>query len=136
MSATTNTTAFVFAAAREAYSTLRRQKGLRAQSVIAFLTATDNDERDAVIEEWGSDYIRRGLREAAIVFDRKDEPETANAFWLLRDSIDLGRGGFLDFGEGDDDDNDDVQDTVVHTHHGDVEVHDNDDLTVTVHAHA
>jgi len=91
------TTEFVFAAAKEAYSTLRRAKGLRAQSVIEFLTATTNDERDAVIEEWGSDYIRRGLREAAIVFDAKDDAETANNFWLLRDSIDMGRGGFLDF---------------------------------------
>ena len=113
MSATTNTTAFVFAAAREAYSTLRRQKGLRAQSVLAFLNATDNDERDAVIEEWGSDYIRRGLREAAIVFDGNDDSETANAFWLLRDSIDMGRGGFLDFSDDDAVADDDEDATVL-----------------------
>lgn len=101
---TSNTTAFVFEAAREAYSTLHRAKGLRAQSVWALLDAADNDTRDDVIEEWGSDYIRRGLREAAIAFEGNGDTETANAFWVLRDSIDMGREGFLDFGNDEDED--------------------------------
>lgn len=93
MAAVITTTEFVLTAARDAYSTLRRGTGQRPLAVTAFLEATTDDERDMAIEAWGAGFVRRGLREAAIFFDGKDDSETANVFWALRDSID--DDGFL-----------------------------------------
>ena len=94
------TTEFLFAAARDAYSTLRREKGQRAQSVLQFLNAETDEERDWAIDEWRADYIRRGLREAAVAFtDGTDEgSEVAAVFWALRETITL--DGYVDFEGG------------------------------------
>jgi hypothetical protein len=98
MSVNTNTittTEFVLSAAREAYSTLKRVNGQRPLAVKAFLDATTDSERDEAIEAWGAGFVRRGLREAAVFFAGKDDEETANAFWTLRDSIE--EDEFLNF---------------------------------------
>lgn len=91
--AVNTTTAFLLVAATDAYSTLRRVKGQRPLAVRAFLDATTDEERDMAIAAWGAGFIRRGLREAAVFF--KDDEETANVFWSLRDSIT--DEGFVDF---------------------------------------
>ena len=100
--ATITDTLFALTAAREAFSTLARGKGQRPQAVLAFLNAANDDERDEAVEAWGAGFVRRGLREAAVYFARKDDEETANAFWLLRDSVD--DDGFTGFDSLSDDD--------------------------------
>lgn len=85
MAENTNTLQFLLDAANAAYSTLRRGAGDRAQSVVALLAATTDDERDQVVVEWGAALLRRSLRVTALSF-AKDE-ETANVFWTLRDLI-------------------------------------------------
>jgi hypothetical protein len=88
MNTNTNTTAFLLIAAREAYSTLRRDKGARATAVLAFLNAESDEQRDeAIWDQGGEGYLRRGFREAAIMFEAKGDQETANVFWDLRDMI-------------------------------------------------
>lgn len=90
-------------AARAAYALLKRVRGLRPQAALAFLGATTATERQDAVDEWGAGFVRRALREAAVAFERKDDEETANAFWLLRDSIDEQDGDVL-FTEDEDDD--------------------------------
>lgn len=90
----TTTVEFALSAARDAYSTLSRVKGQRPLAVKEFLDATTDDERDDAIESWGAGFVRRGLREAAAFYAAHDDEETANAFWLLRDSVT--DDGFLD----------------------------------------
>lgn len=89
------TTEFVLNAARAGYGSLKRVKGQRPQAVLAFLNAESDDQRDDAIEAHGAGFTRRGLHEAAVFFARKGDQETANAFEVLRDSID--DDGFTDF---------------------------------------
>jgi hypothetical protein len=96
---TTTTTAFLVSAARDAYTSLKRTKGQRPLAVLAFLEANTDDERDMAIESWGAGFVRRGLREAAVFYVNKDDEETANVFWSLRDSVT--DEGFLNGDEGD-----------------------------------
>lgn len=84
---TNTTTEFLLVAARDAYSTLRRESGQRAEAVLAFLNATSDEERSDVILDSSEGYLRRGLREAAVFFTAKDDEETANVFWSLRDMV-------------------------------------------------
>lgn len=88
MAAVISTNEFVFTAASDAYASLKRGKGQRPQAVMAFLGATTEDERDDVITQWGAGFVRRGLHEASVFFNRKSDEETANVFEVLRDSID------------------------------------------------
>lgn len=111
MAATVSTVEFVLSSARDAYSTLRRTKGQRPMAVKSFLDASTDDERDQAIESWGAGFIRRGLREAAIFFTAKGDEETANAFWMLRDSID--DDGFTDMDDVVADDDDDIDPDVL-----------------------
>jgi hypothetical protein len=97
MSAVITTTEFVLSAARAAYGSLKRVKGQRPLAVLDFLNADSDEARDNVVAEWGAGFVRRGLREAAVYFDGKDDAEVANAFWTLRDSID--EDGFLNADE-------------------------------------
>lgn len=99
MSNNINTTEFLVTAARDAFSTLKRTKGQRPLAVLAFLEANTDDERDLAIESWGAGFVRRGLREAAVFFVNKDDEETANVFWTLRDSVT--DEGFLNGDDGD-----------------------------------
>ncbi len=73
--------------ARMAVSALNL-KGQRPAAVAEFLTATTDDERQAVVEHRGAGLVRRGLRQFARRFDRKGDTETADVFWALRDDID------------------------------------------------
>jgi hypothetical protein len=100
---TITTTEFVLSAARAAYGSLKRVKGQRPLAVLDFLNADTDEARDTVVTEWGAGFVRRGLREAAVYFENKDDAEVANAFWMLRDSID--EDGFLnaDGSESEDD---------------------------------
>jgi hypothetical protein len=91
----TTTTAFLFTAATDAYASLKRGKGQRPQAVVAFLSATTDDQRDEAIESWGAGFVRRGLHEASVMFTRKGDLETANVFESLRDAIT--DDGFIDF---------------------------------------
>lgn len=93
------TTLFALEAARDAFASLKRGKGQRPQAVKAFLDADTDDQRDDAVEEWGAGFVRRGLREAAVFYARKGDEEIANAFWLLRDSID--DDGFDSFDDAD-----------------------------------
>lgn len=77
------------AAARKAYSTLKRVKGQRQAAVRAFLDANDHQGREDAVEEHGAGFVRRGLREAAIYFEAHDNQDVADVFWALRDDIDL-----------------------------------------------
>jgi hypothetical protein len=73
--------------ARKAMESLNL-KGLRPQAVRAFLEATTDDQREDAVAEWGAGMVRRGLRQIAQRFDRKQDEETADVFWALRDDID------------------------------------------------
>lgn len=63
-------------------------KGERPQAVRAFLEAKTDNEREDAVSEWGAGMVRRGLRQIAQRFDRKQDEETADVFWALRDDID------------------------------------------------
>lgn len=89
MAATINTFENDLATARTALATLKRDKGARPAAARAFLEADGHDAREAAVEEHGAGFVRRGLREAAIMFERKGQQETADVFWALRDDIDL-----------------------------------------------
>jgi hypothetical protein len=98
--AAVTTTQFLLAAAKDAVADMRRSdKSDRSQALMALLNANDNDERTTVVVEYGSALVRKALRVAAL--SAKDE-ETANVFWLLRDSVD--EDGFLDMDESADED--------------------------------
>lgn len=92
MAATLNTTQFLLSAAREAMSGLRRGNGDRSEALRQFLAAETNDQRDEVVDTFGSALVRKALLVAAK--STKDE-ETANVFLALRDSVD--EDGFLDY---------------------------------------
>lgn len=92
MAAQFNTTAFLFAAAQDAVSGLRRSEDSdRSNALRALLNAQTADERDDVVAQWGVALVRKALRVAAL--STKDE-EVANVFWALRDMVD--EDGFLD----------------------------------------
>lgn len=84
-----NTFAQDLTAAREAFSTLRRTKGVRPAAVKAFLDATDHEGRMAAVEEHTAGMTRRGFKEAARFFENHGDQTTADVFWALRDDIDL-----------------------------------------------
>lgn len=102
----TTTTQFLLDAARAAYGSLKRGKGMRPQAVLAFLNAETNDQRDDAIEAWGAGFVRRGLHEASVYFTRKGDQETANVFEALRDSVD--EDEFLDMDDSEVKDEDEV----------------------------
>jgi hypothetical protein len=83
--AANTTTPFVLAAARAAMEG-RSDKGQRPEAALAFLNADSHAAREVAVAEFGAGFVRRGLREQAVF--NGGEPEVANAFWLLRDSID------------------------------------------------
>lgn len=63
-------------------------KGVRPQAVVAFVTATSDEERLTVVESHGAGLIRRGLRQVARRMERKGNQDVADTFWALRDDID------------------------------------------------
>lgn len=87
------TTEFTFtvdvASALNTYNSLNRKNGVRPVAVIAFLSATTDDERQDAVDEHGAGIVRRGLREAAVYFAAHDDADNAEVFWALRDDIDI-----------------------------------------------
>lgn len=84
-----NTFTADLSAAVVAYATLKRDKGARPAAVRAFLEADSHEARELAVESHGAGFTRRGLREAAIMFEAKGDQQNADVFWALRDDIDL-----------------------------------------------
>jgi hypothetical protein len=75
--------------AREALAGLtRRMKGARPEAARAFVNAETDDDRDAAVATYGAGFIRRGLRETAVLFTARGDLKTADVFYALRDDID------------------------------------------------
>lgn len=75
--------------ALDALNSLKRDKGIRPAAARAFLEADGDEARVLAVEVHGAGVVRRGLREAAVFFDAHGQSEIADAFWALRDDIDI-----------------------------------------------
>lgn len=89
MNTNTNTNAFLadLTAARDALVALK-VKGERADMALALLNADSDDARDAVVEGYAAGELRRAFRHFALVFEGRNDQDTADVFWALRDDID------------------------------------------------